>query len=137
MHERYLFRGKRTDGQGWLFGQLSIHNEQTLICPIWEYPNQWDGVDMNVIPETVSQFTGLYDKNNVRIFEKDKIKYYYDWDYIDGKREFKKSTPKHKYFEIGVVEWYSKGLAEYVIMPNRLCLRNDSLLIEVIPDEKV
>lgn len=65
------FRGLRVDGEGWLFGDLSHVNEQILICPKWEYPNQWDDIDMNVFPESVGQFTGVYDSDNKEIFEHD------------------------------------------------------------------
>ena len=65
-----LFKGKRKDTGEWIEGYFFKIWDRTFI--LWGMTN--DIPDMiEVIPETVSQFTGLTDKYKKKIFEGDLI----------------------------------------------------------------
>jgi hypothetical protein len=67
------FRGLRSDGQGWVYGDL-VHDAfdgTSKMIPVGirnknSYP-------IEVLPETVGQFIGVTDKNKVKVFEGDKV----------------------------------------------------------------
>jgi uncharacterized phage protein (TIGR01671 family) len=108
-----LFRGKCTDTGNWHEGQY-IHLHKTTYCfttdydmhpdndlhqivfermTYWGLPNQHLRVD--VIPETVGQFTGRIDKNGKKVFEHDVLQTFTVW--ADGTIEK---------CGVGVVQWW-------------------------------
>ena len=86
MNREILFKAKDKETNEWIEGTpITAENGVTYIAKSVQFSvllsgnagplcNTLAGDFYSVIPETVSQFTGLYDKNGVRIWENDIVK---------------------------------------------------------------
>lgn len=82
MEREIWFRGKRMDNGEWVYGIpatfINVSGAPyTAIIPIYSFANDLAGLK-EVDPATVGQYTGLTDKNGVKVFRGDIVRTVYD-----------------------------------------------------------
>lgn len=119
-----LFRAKRLDNGEWVIGSLFIpdlKDRPTQIC----IGTDTVRITYDVDPTTVGQYTGLTDKNGVKIFEGDVIKgfkyrdYGQSGEYQDDVRIVKWREKDAGFYPFTMFDSYTFNLKHYAVIGNR------------------
>lgn len=109
-----LFRAKTVKNVRWIYGDLfktgTDPSDEEWAIGYWDDEDGW--MNEQVQSETIGQFTGLLDTNNVRIFEGDIVNVtFHEYDRVG---RFYACTDLNPYYR-GVVTWNDR-LGKYEIL---------------------
>lgn len=110
-----MFRGKCTDGGAWVWGKgIDVNSNDAYILQGWmDCDTGICGVDeIEVVPKTVGQYTGLTDESGEKIFEGDIVEITYK-------------------DEVGLVKWIEDGAAFAVVCDDTDDTEEESFLINL------
>ena len=128
MKREILFRGKRTDNSEWVYGDFlksyCVYVGYEASSAIYDGKRFYE-----VITETIGQFTGLTDKNGVKIFEGD-ILLSESW----GANT--RSKRKTHIVEWGRSNWLASGYNGTIKVKPSLDIKSDWQVIGNIHDNK-
>ena len=82
MRREILFRGKEINNGKWKYGGFWLNT--SLVKTTIPHIIDSDGITHEVDSATVGQYTGLIDKNGVKIFEGDQLEFVYHESYFKG-----------------------------------------------------
>lgn len=96
-----LFRGKRINNEEWVYGDLTLYSKHMSYIKV----DLIEGEVFQVLTETVGQFVGSKDKNDIEIFE---------GDIIEQENEIGKVQYESNYYTFAMILKRNSDLFKYI-----------------------